>query len=111
MTTLWTCPSPDCPPSESAPLEGADRLPSPYLTTGKVAELFGVSINRLYKLIQSGKGPAYYRVGKSIYYRGSDLLGHDGEQRALCASECGRIYRRDAFKEVDFPPPDEDLQL
>lgn len=61
-------------------------------------------MNKVYKWIQTGKTPPYYRVGSSIYFRASDVLVHDGAG-AFCASECGRIYRRDAFKRVDSPPP------
>jgi excisionase family DNA binding protein len=82
MTTLWTCPKPDCGPTRCAPLEEADL--APFLTTSDVAELFGVSMNKVYKWIQTGKAPPYYRVGSSIYFRASDVLVHDGAGRSLC---------------------------
>jgi excisionase family DNA binding protein len=64
MTTLWTCPKPDCAPTKYAPLGEADL--APFLTTSEVAESFGVSMNNVYKWIQTGKAPSHYRIGSSI---------------------------------------------
>ena len=111
MTTLWSCPNPGCPPTESAPRDvevlngsAADESRS-SLSLDALAEFAGVSLNTVYQWNQQGSGPPYYWVGNHIKYRLSDVQQWSSERRAqlaaVCSSECGWTYRRDAFTQVE----------
>jgi predicted DNA-binding transcriptional regulator AlpA len=54
--------------------------------------VLGIPLDRLYKLLQIGTAPPHYKVGKSIYFRASDVLTNVSEQRAVCGGECGRTH-------------------
>ncbi len=44
------------------------------LNQGRVAQLFGLSVNTLQKWRMLGTGPAYCKLGKAVYYREADLV-------------------------------------
>jgi predicted DNA-binding transcriptional regulator AlpA len=111
MTTLWSCPNPGCPLTESAPRDveelngsAADESRT-SLSPKELAEFAGVSLNTVYQWNQRGSGPPYYWLGNHIKYRLSGVKQWSSERRkqlaAVCSSECGRTYRRDAFTQVE----------
>jgi excisionase family DNA binding protein len=110
MTTLWSCPSPNCPPTDIPPKEvdepgeETSDAPDQILTTHDVAELLKVPLNAIYKWNKSGTGPPFYVIGKDNRYRKSDVqrwwAERDGGQ-AVCSSECGNTYPRSAFPLVE----------
>jgi phage terminase Nu1 subunit (DNA packaging protein) len=75
------------------------------LSSKELAEFAGVSLNTVDQWNQQSSGPPYYWVGNHIKYRLSDVQQWSSERRkqlaAVCSSECGRTYRRDAFKEIE----------
>jgi hypothetical protein len=111
MTMLWSCPNPGCPPTQSAPrdieeLDGsAADEPRNFLSPQELAEYAGVSLTTVYGWNKQASGPPYDRVGKHIQYRLRDVQQWSSKRRtelaAVCSSECGRTYRRDAFTQVE----------
>lgn len=111
MTTLWSCPNPGCPPTERAPrdlevLDGSAADESrTSLSSKELAEFAGVSLNTVSQWNQQGSGPPYYWIGNHIKYRVSHVQQWSRERRAqlaaVCSSECGRTYRRDAFTQIE----------
>jgi predicted DNA-binding transcriptional regulator AlpA len=75
------------------------------LSAKELAEFAGVSLNTVDQWNQQSSGPPYYWVGNHVKYRLSDVQQWSSERRkqlaAVCSSECGRTYRRDAFKEIE----------
>jgi hypothetical protein len=112
MATLWSCPKSDCPPTEIAPLdvpasgEAAGAESEPPFTTDEVAALLNVPLNTIDKWHEEGTGPPGYQTHKESQYRRSDVvrwLAEQGVTLAVCQSECGRTYRRTAFKAMSGP--------
>lgn len=44
-----------------------------YIDTNIAAHLLGVSVSTMKRWRQSGEGPNFYRFGRSVKYRASDL--------------------------------------
>jgi hypothetical protein len=76
----------------------SDNLFSPNRTERFAAEFFGVSLITLRRMRQSGRGPRYYLLGRSVRYRLVDLQnylhslpgggGEPSRKRGFCA---GRV--------------------
>jgi excisionase family DNA binding protein len=111
MPVLWSCPKPDCPPTESAPRdvpesEGAAESES-YFTTDEVAALLNVPLDTIHQWHQEGTGPPGYQTHKESHYRRSDVirwLAEQGVMLAVCQSQCGRTYAINAFTPVEGQP-------
>jgi hypothetical protein len=58
--------------------------------------LLRASRETIYTMNRNGTGPPYYKVGKHMHYRTSDVQA----TFAVCASECGWTYRRSEFTQV-----------
>jgi len=74
------------------------------MSTEEVADLLYVPLETVHKWRSAGSGPPAFRVGKRVRYRKSDVLQwsmDQGEGWAVCSSECGRVYMRCAFSQVD----------
>jgi excisionase family DNA binding protein len=110
---LWSCPNPDCPPTENAPRE----VEEPGEVAGSVAErsmsisdlaaLLKVPVSTIYSWNRQGAGPPYYKIGKSLRYRGSDVLRWvkvNLVPKAVCTGECGQSYPRRKFTQVEGKP-------
>jgi hypothetical protein len=73
---MWTCPNPECPPTEDPPKvekpDEARRERSP-LSTSQLAEWLKVPVVTIYAWRRMGYGPPGYRIGKRISYRPSDV--------------------------------------
>jgi excisionase family DNA binding protein len=109
MTTLWTCPKPDCPPTVMAPkdveepAEAAGGESDKLLSMEELAALLHVPLNTLYKWNKTGSSPPYYKRGKHIRYRIAEVrqwLVEHKETLAICGSTCGGPYPRSAFTQV-----------
>ena len=109
MTTLWSCPSPECPPTDKPPRdveelgEVADGESQGVLSIQEVAKLLKVPVTTIYAWNRRGEGPPYYKVGRKLRYRKSNArkwLAEHLVSRAVCSSECGRTYAREAFSLV-----------
>jgi excisionase family DNA binding protein len=110
MTMLWSCPNPECPPTDRPPPdveelgEAADREPQAVLSIQEVAKLLNVPISTIYAWNRHGVGPPHYKVGRKLRYRKSNArkwLAKHLVSRAVCSSECGGTYRRSEFKQVE----------
>ena len=107
MATLWSCPNPDCPPTEIAPVhvaesgKAASAEAERTFTTDEVAALLNVPLDTIHQWHQEGTGPPGYQTHKESHYRRSDVvrwLTEQGVTLAVCQSECGRTYTRSAFE-------------
>ena len=106
MPVLWSCPNPDCPPTEIAPADEPESGEeaggeSERFTTDEVAALLNVPLDTIHQWHQEGTGPPGYQVHKESHYRRSDVvrwLTEQGVTLAVCQSECGRTYTRSAFE-------------
>jgi excisionase family DNA binding protein len=112
MATLWSCPKSDCPPTEIAPVdvpesgEAAGAESERPFTTDEVAALLNVPPDTIYKWHKEGTGPPGYQMHKESHYRRSDVvrwLAEQGVTLAVCQSDCGRTYTRNAFKTMPGP--------
>jgi hypothetical protein len=110
VPVLWSCPKPDCPPTENAPRdvpesgEGADAESEPAFTTDEVAALLNVPLNTISEWHKEGTGPPGYQTHKESHYRRVDVirwLSEQGVLLATCQSHCGGIYRLSAFTTVE----------
>jgi excisionase family DNA binding protein len=117
MPVLWSCPDPNCPPIAIVPVdvpeydEAAGAESEPPFTTDEVAALLNVPLDTIYEWHKEGTGPPGYQTHKESHYRKSDVLRWLAEQGVLlarCRSDCGGIYRLNAFTTVE---DDEDQQL
>jgi hypothetical protein len=117
MPVMWSCPNPDCPATEIAPVdvpESGERTgaePERSFTADEVATLLNVPLETIDEWHQEGTGPPGYQLHKESHYRRSDVvrwLAEQGVVLAVCQSECGGTYRLNAFKTVE---DDEDQQL
>jgi excisionase family DNA binding protein len=104
--TLWSCPSPECPPTDKPPRdveelgEVADGESQAVLSIQEVAKLLKVPVSAIYAWNRRGVGPPFYKVGSKLRYRKSNArkwLAKHLVSRAVCSSECGQTYPRDAF--------------
>jgi predicted DNA-binding transcriptional regulator AlpA len=107
MTTMWSCPDPDCPPTEIAPAEvasSADVLPEAnLLTEDDVAKFLCVPINTLYKWRREHYGPPQLRIERTVRYRRDEVLKwmkEHTEPLAVCGG-CGKTYPPGKFEKVD----------
>jgi predicted DNA-binding transcriptional regulator AlpA len=110
MTTLWSCPNPACPPTENAPREVeepgevARGVSERSLSISDLATLLKVPVSTIYSWNRQGAGPPHHKIGKSLRYRGSDVLRWSKENlvpKAVCAGECGQSYPRRKFTQVE----------
>ena len=117
MPVLWSCPNPDCPPTEIAPVdvpesgEGTAAEPERSFTADEVAALLNVPLDTIDEWHQEGTGPPGYELHKESHYRRSDVIRWMADQEvllAICQSECGGTYRLNAFTTVE---DDEDQRL
>jgi hypothetical protein len=128
MPVMWSCPNPDCPATEIAPVDvpesgenwasrrrvqraGTGAEPERSFTADEVATLLNVPLDTIDEWHQEGTGPPGYQLHKESHYRRSDVvrwLAEQGVVLAVCQSECGGTYRLNAFKTVE---DDEDQQL
>jgi excisionase family DNA binding protein len=109
MTMLWSCPQAECSPTEKPPRdveepgEVANSESHNVLSIQEVAKLLNVPVSTIYGWKRRGEGPPYYKVGRKLRYRKSDArkwLAEHLVSRAVCSSECGQTYPRDAFSLV-----------
>ena len=116
MPVLWSCPNPDCPPTEIAPVdvpesgEGTGAGAERSFTADQVAALLNVPLDTISEWHTEGTGPAGYQTHKESHYRRSDVvrwLAEQGVLLAICQSECRATYRLNAFTTVE----DEDQGL
>jgi predicted DNA-binding transcriptional regulator AlpA len=110
MTTLWSCPNPACPPTENAPREVeepgevARGVSERSLSISDLAALLKVPVSTIYSWNRQGAGPPHYKIGKSLRYRGSDVLRWAKENlvpKAVCTGKCGQSYPRRKFTQVE----------
>jgi excisionase family DNA binding protein len=106
MTMLWSCPNPGCPPTDKPPrdveehVEVADGEWPDVLSIQEVAKLLNIPVSTIYAWNRHGVGPPHYKVGSKLRYRKSNArkwLAEHLVSRAVCSSECGQTYPRDAF--------------
>ena len=104
--TLWSCPNPECPPTDKPPRDVdelgdvADGESQDVLSIQEVAKLLKVPVSAIYAWNRRGVGPPFYKIGTKLRYRKSNArnwLAKHLVSRAVCTSECGRTYPRDAF--------------
>ena len=73
---MWTCPNPECPPTENPPkVEKPDealRERSPF-STSQLAEWLKVPVATIYAWRRMGYGPPGNRIGRRISYRANDV--------------------------------------
>jgi hypothetical protein len=62
---------------------------SAAVPTSDAARILNLSQSTLAKLRLSGKGPAYYKLGRRVVYRQEDLAAWLGENRRLSTSDSG----------------------
>jgi hypothetical protein len=55
--------------------------PEAYYSVDEAAGLLGCSPRTLEKLRATGGGPVYSKLGRRLFYKGSDLTGHLEESR------------------------------
>jgi hypothetical protein len=117
MPVMWSCPNPDCPPTETAPVdmpesvEGTADEPERSFTADEVAALLNVPLDTISEWHKEGTGPPGYQTHKESHYRRSDVVRWLADQRvmlAICQSECGGTYRLNAFTTLQN---DEDQRL
>jgi hypothetical protein len=110
MPVLWSCPDPNCPPTSIVPVdvpeydEAADAESEPPFTTDEVAMLLSVPLDAIDQWHKEGTGPPGYQTHKESHYRRGDVLRWLAEQGVLlatCRSDCGGIYRLNAFTAVE----------
>jgi predicted DNA-binding transcriptional regulator AlpA len=110
MTTLWSCPNPACPATENAPREVEELgevtrgVSERSLSISDLAALLKVPVSTIYSWNRQGAGPPHYKIGKSLRYRGSDVLRWAKENlvpKAVCTGECGQSYPRRKFTHVE----------
>ena len=106
MTMLWSCPQAECALTEKPPRdveepgEVADGESYNVLSIQEVAKLLKVPVGAIYARNRRGVGPPFYKVGRKLRYRQSNArkwLARHLVSRAVCSSECGQTYPRDAF--------------
>jgi hypothetical protein len=85
MPVLWSCPNPDCPPTENAPIDvpesgeaGAESEPA--FTTDEIAALLNVPPDTIAEWHKEGTGPPGYQTHKESHYRRSDVVRWLAEQ-------------------------------
>jgi hypothetical protein len=70
MPVLWSCPNPDCPPTEIAPVdvpesgEGTGAEAERSFTADQVAALLNVPLDTISEWHTEGTGPAGYQTHK-----------------------------------------------
>jgi hypothetical protein len=110
MPVLWSCPNPDCPPTEIAPVdvpepgEAAGAQSETPFTTDEVAALLNVPLDTISEWHKEGTGPPGYQTHMESHYRRSDVirwLAEQGVLLATCQSDCGGTYRVSAFTTVE----------
>jgi excisionase family DNA binding protein len=108
--TRWSCPSPECPPTDKPPrdvdelADVADGESQDVLSIQEVAKLLKVPVSTIYAWNRRGVGPPHYKVGRKLRYRKSDArkwLAEHLVSRAVCSSECGGRYPESEFKQVE----------
>jgi excisionase family DNA binding protein len=113
MPVLWSCPNPDCPPTEIAPVdvpesgEAAGAQSQTPFTADEVAALLNVPLDTISEWHKEGTGPPGYQTRKESLYRRSDVvrwLAEQGVMLAVCQSQCGRTYAINAFTPVEDQP-------
>jgi len=113
MTSLWPCPNPIArlPRSLRRTWTRLSRVRKPKtqlvsegsITMDELAQILNVPVATLYKWRQKGERPPTYRICRCVRYRPSEVLRWLTEQvgpLAVCSSECGKTYPRNAFKQV-----------
>ena len=110
MPVMWSCPNPDCPPTEIAPAdvpesgEGTGAEAERSFTADEVAALLNVPLDTISEWHTEGTGPPGYQTHKESHYRRSDVIRWLADQEvllAVCQSECGGTYRLNAFTTVE----------
>jgi hypothetical protein len=110
MPVLWSCPNPNCPPTEIAPVdvpesgEGTSAEAERSFTTDEVAALLNVPLDTIFEWHKEGTGPPGYQTHKESHYRRGDVirwLEEQGVLLAICQSECAGTYRLNAFTTVE----------
>ena len=92
MPVMWSCPNPDCPPTEIAPVdvmefgEGTGAEPERSFTTDEVAALLNVPPDTISEWHKEGTGPPGYETHKESHYRRSDVVRWLAEQGVLLAT-------------------------
>jgi hypothetical protein len=84
--------------------EAADAESEPSFTTDEVAALLNVPLTTISEWHKEGTGPPGYQTHKESHYRRVDVIGWLSEQGVLlatCQSDCGGIYRLNAFTTVE----------
>jgi excisionase family DNA binding protein len=74
------------------------------LSISDLAALLKVSVSTIYSWNRQGVGPPHHKIGKSLRYRGSDVVRWVRESlvpKAVCAGECGQSYPRRKFMQVE----------
>jgi excisionase family DNA binding protein len=106
MTMLWSCPQAECPRTDKPPRdveepgEVANSESHNVLSIQEVAKLLNVPVSTIYAWNRHGVGPPHYKVGRKLRYQKGNArkwLAEHLVSRAVCSSECGQTYPRDAF--------------
>jgi Helix-turn-helix domain len=104
---MWTCPNPECPPTENPPkVETPDvalRERSPF-STSQLADWLKVPVATIYAWRRMGYGPPGQRIGRRISYRPSDVqrwMVEQGMVKTVCGGECGGTYWRRQLTQVE----------
>jgi excisionase family DNA binding protein len=82
------------------PGEVANSESHNVLSIQEVAKLLNVPVSTIYAWNRHGVGPPHYKVGRKLRYRKGNArkwLAEHLVSRAVCSSECGQTYPRDAF--------------
>ncbi|MEM8995835.1 MAG: helix-turn-helix domain-containing protein [Acidobacteriota bacterium] len=67
----------------------APRIDDPFLITAEVGKLTNQSTRTLEKWRQNGTGPSYFRMGRSVRYRLSDVEAWLEQCRRISTSDRG----------------------
>lgn len=59
----------------------------PQLTEAEAAERLGVSAYSLNKMRQRGRGPAFFKINRSVRYDPADIAAYLGRRRISPANE------------------------
>ena len=84
--------------------EAAGAESEPPFTTDEVAALLNVPPETISEWHKEESGPPGYQTHKESHYRRRDVirwLAEQGVFLATCQSDCGGIYRVDAFTTVE----------
>jgi excisionase family DNA binding protein len=73
------------PTSEARPTEPQE----PFVDTGAIARRLGVSVSYLDKMRLTGDGPPFYKFGRSVRYRISEVDEWAEQRRRISTSDAG----------------------